>query len=78
MNREARVEKSVPDFCVLFAESALRLASTGVKEQAEKVMRAIFDPSFDAKELRGYVNRVENCELILTEKIENELRRKVL
>lgn len=51
MDREFKAGDSVPDFCILFAERALRLASTGGKKEVQKMMRVIFDPSADAGEL---------------------------
>lgn len=35
MKREARAEKEVPEFCISFAESALRVASTGERSKGE-------------------------------------------
>lgn len=53
MEGEVRAEKSVPDCCILFAKSALWLASTGRKNQLEQVMSVIFDFNFDAGSFAG-------------------------
>lgn len=76
MGGEVGAEKNVPELCILLAESALRLASTGEKKQVEKMMLVIFDLGFEAGELRRYVKEVKDCKRILPDKNEDELARK--
>lgn len=41
MEREVEAKKNVSDFCISFAEGALRVASTSEKKEVRKVLRVI-------------------------------------
>lgn len=60
-------EQTVPSFCFSFARPAVRLTKRGKKLEAHKLMDAVFDVSFDAKELRWRVTNAEHCERLDTE-----------
>lgn len=70
---EIKAEKNVSDLCTWIAECALRLARTGEKEHFKKMMRVISVSSFDPGELRRYVKRGKNCQLILMKRGEDEM-----
>lgn len=71
MDGEVKAEKNVADFCISFAESALRLASTGGKKEIKTMTRVTFDSTLDMGELCRCVKRVEVCKhtLVATTKM---------
>lgn len=67
MEKEVEAEKIVPEYCISFAESALRVASSSGKSEIQKLMRIIFGPEFETGELGRYAKTLENCERIVIE-----------
>lgn len=63
--KEVEMERSVPDFCLSFAEVALRMARRGARKEIEKMMGIILDADFDAKELGRHVKGLDDCERIV-------------
>lgn len=77
MEREAEAENIVSDFCISFAESALRMASTSGKKKVRKMTRVTSDSGFDVGELRRHVKDVEDRKHILMEKTKTSWEREV-
>lgn len=59
--RGSQPGKNEPDFCMSFAETALRMTGTIARKKVRKLVRIIFDPIFDAGKLRRYLKIVEDC-----------------
>lgn len=71
VERRVEGEKKVPDFYSLFAESGLRVASTGGIVEFEKIDRVISGTSPDTRKPHWYVAELEYSERTLMEKKKN-------
>lgn len=67
MDKKLEAETNAPQFYILFAKSALWMASTSRKKKVEKMMRTTFGSDSDGGELSRYVKRVQDCERFLKE-----------
>lgn len=58
VQRESPTEKTVPEFCLRFAEIAPQLVSRETRKEVEKISEVVFDSDFDAEEGRRHVKEV--------------------
>lgn len=61
-------KRTVPSFCFSFADHLVRLTTSAERYEIQKLLDAMFEVFFIARELCRYVKRVEDCERLATER----------
>lgn len=76
VEREVPTEHAMPEFFVLFVETALHLVSRRKRKRVQKIIRLVSDANFGAGELRWHLKVFDGCKRLLDDSRNEKLAEK--